>query len=177
MTDIVFDAIPSYPVPNYAYTPFFSNQDAGAEPFRNAPDELPEPMRPSLPPRKQGGTNRVLILGLVILLIVVGFQQMQIDNLKDDLKSSRETVANLSAQIRNLQSQNDQIYDILRQFESRIGYVDNKVEHVIEDNVEKEHRLQAVQAERAQEQLDPEPSSTPGNRGNVLKEIFGNLFR
>jgi len=174
MSDIVSDTLSNRPAPDYAYTSFFPGQDANISDVAN---KLEAPVMSTLGPQKKNGSNRAFISILMILLIgLAAFQQLQISSLQGDLKASRATVDDLGVQIRNLQSQNDQVYDILRQFESRLGYVDNKVEHVIDDNVEKEQRLQAVQARRVQEHEVPEPT-TEGRGRNVLKEIFGNLFR
>lgn len=101
------------------------------------------------------GANALLFPTVLVLLGVVIYQQLQIGGLKHDLKYTNQTLADTTRQLQAMELKNDQVFDILKQFESRIGYMDNKVEHVIEENTEKEQQLQAAsEQQRAEEHED-----------------------
>lgn len=92
----------------------------------------------------QASSNNGLILVVVLLIGFAAFQQIQLGKLRGDLKETNYTLAETSRQLQAMQLKNDQMFNALKQFESRIGYMDNKVEHVIEENTQKEQQLQAV---------------------------------
>ena len=98
------------------------------------------------------GANALLFPTVLVLLGVVIYQQWQIGGLKHDLKYTNQTLADTTRQLQAMELKNDQVFDILKQFESRIGYMDNKVEHVIEENTEKEQQLQAASEQQRSEE-------------------------
>ncbi|MCE3235941.1 MAG: hypothetical protein K0Q50_2121 [Vampirovibrio sp.] len=105
--------------------------------------------------QKGAGASQLLFPAVLVLVVVVVYQQLQIGSLKHDLKYTNQTLADTTRQLQAMELKNDQVFDILKQFESRIGYMDNKVEHVIEDNTEKEQQLQAAsEQQRAEEHED-----------------------
>lgn len=94
---------------------------------------------------------------IALLLLLFGFQQTQIAGMKAAYKKLDAERFELVSRVQSLELQNEQLLIALKQIDSRVGYMDSKVEGVIEDNVQKARQYH----------------SEPRTRPNPSEETYG----
>lgn len=113
---------------------------------------------------------------IVLLLLLFGFQQTQITGMKASYKKLDAERFELVSRVQALELQNEELLTALKQIDSRVGYMDSKVEGVIEENVEKARQYRAEPRARQNPSVDAYSEEPYEPQGEGLLEKLGRFF-
>lgn len=117
---------------------------------------------------------------IVALLFFLGYQQSLITDLKKAQKELNSQQLALSQRVQELESRNDWLNNLLKQIDSRLGYMDSKVTETIEARSKRHIPSQIERPTDNQGQEahaihpDEDPHAEKGGFLGGLRRIFGN---